>query len=339
MGTGGKGGGGGTSAKGGAGGGAKGGSGGSVGPDGGAGNGTGGSAGSGTGGSGTGGTGTGGTGTGGRAPAARAPAARAPAARAPAARAPAVGTGGTGTGGTGTGGTGTGGTGTGGTGTGGTGTGGTGTGGTGTGGTGTGGTGGGPQTFTVGGTVSGLVGTGLSLADGLGHQLDVTADGAFMFAMKVPGGSDVAVTVGQQPTAPTQVCTVSGGSITGIAQDTNTVVVTCVTNRYHVGGTVSGLAGTGLTLQDNGGDDLPITRGRRLHVSDDGRERRDLHRIDQDPADGPGPDLPALERVGHHRDQRRHGRRGQLRDQLVHRRWDRQRPRRHRPGPAEQRRQ
>jgi hypothetical protein len=244
-------GGGGGSAKGGSGGGtAKGGSGG---PDGGAGNGTGGtggSAGNGSGGSvgpdgGAGTTGSAGNGSGGSAGSGTG----------------GSGTGGSGTGGSGTGGSGTGGSGTGGSGTGGSGTGGSGTGGSGTGGSGTGGTGGGVQTFTVGGTVSGLVGTGLSLADGLGHQLDVTADGAFMFAMKVPAGSNAAVTVAQQPTLPVQVCTVTGGAINAIAQDTNTVVVTCVTNRYHVGGTVSGLAGTGLVLQDNGGDDLMITTG------------------------------------------------------------------------------
>ena len=244
TGTAGSGGHGGGSAKGGTGGGsAKGGSGGSG--TGGSVSGTGGSVGTGgTAGTGTGGSvgtgGTAGTGTGGS-----------------------VGTGGSaGTGTGGSAGTGTGGsvsTGTGGSA--GSGTGGSivgGSGGGGTAGTGTGGTGG-AQTATIGGTVTGLLGTGLTLADGLGHQLNISADGAYTFAMPVAIGSNVAVTVAQQPTAPAQVCTVTGGTITAIAQDATAVAVTCVTNRYHVGGTVSGLAGTGLVLQDNAGDDLSIT--------------------------------------------------------------------------------
>jgi hypothetical protein len=133
-----------------------------------------------------------------------------------------------------------------------------GTAGTGGGGSGGGGTGGG-QTVSIGGTVTGLVGTGLVLADGLGHQQAIAADGAFTFATRVAVGADVGVTVAQQPTAPAQVCTVTGGTITAIAHDTTSVAVTCVTNRYHVGGTVTGLVGAGLVLRNNGGDDLPIS--------------------------------------------------------------------------------
>ena len=37
------------------------------------------------------------------------------------------------------------------------------------------------------------------------------------------------------------------------------MTVTCTTNTYTIGGTISGLVGTGLVLQDNGGDNLAIT--------------------------------------------------------------------------------
>jgi hypothetical protein len=257
-----KGGSGGASAKGGNGGS---GTGGAVSGTGGSATGTGGSAGTGTGGSasGTGGAGGSATGTGGSA--------AGTGGSATGTGGSATGTGGSGSGGavsgtggsaTGTGGSATGTGGSGGSGTGGSSVGGSvGTGGSTGGGAGGGGSGGtgGAQTASINGTISGLLGSGLTLADGLGHQLNILSDGAYTFPMRVAVGSNVAVTVTQQPTSPAQVCTVTGGTISAIAQDATGVDVTCVTNRYHVGGTVSGLAGTGLVLQDNAGDDLSIT--------------------------------------------------------------------------------
>src|SRR4029078_10176923 len=35
------------------------------------------------------------------------------------------------------------------------------------------------------------------------------------------------------------------------------VAIVCATNKYKIRGTVSGLAGNGLVLRNNGGDDLP----------------------------------------------------------------------------------
>ena len=45
-----------------------------------------------------------------------------------------------------------------------------------------------PTTYTIGGTVSGLTGTGLVLADNGGDNLPVTANGAFTFATPVTSG-------------------------------------------------------------------------------------------------------------------------------------------------------
>src|ERR1700690_4268449 len=56
--------------------------------------------------------------------------------------------------------------------------------------------------FSIGGTVSGLAGTGLIFADGAGHQLTITANGAFAFSIKLAAGTAVAVTAAQQPTTP-----------------------------------------------------------------------------------------------------------------------------------------
>ena len=55
-----------------------------------------------------------------------------------------------------------------------------------------------------------------------------------------------------------QTCTVAGGSGTVGSANVTNVAVTCTTNMYSIGGSVSGLSGT-VVLQDNGGDDLGVT--------------------------------------------------------------------------------
>ena len=57
-------------------------------------------------------------------------------------------------------------------------------------------------TFTVGGTVSGLLGHGLVLRNNGGNDLTIGANGAFTFATPLATGAAYAVTVLTQPTAP-----------------------------------------------------------------------------------------------------------------------------------------
>ena len=112
--------------------------------------------------------------------------------------------------------------------------------------------------FTIGGSVTGLLGAGLVLQDNGGDNLTIAADGSFVFAMPVPSGAGYAVTVLTQPSGPTQTCTVSAGSGTVAAGNVSGATVNCTTNTYTVGGVVSGLAGT-VVLRNNGGDDLVLT--------------------------------------------------------------------------------
>jgi hypothetical protein len=114
------------------------------------------------------------------------------------------------------------------------------------------------NTYSVGGTVSGLSGTGLVLQNNDGDDLVIGADGDFTFATELADGSPYSVTVLTQPTGPNQTCSVTNGSGTLAGANVTDVVVTCVTNTYSIGGTVSGLAGTGLVLQNNDGDDVVI---------------------------------------------------------------------------------
>jgi len=116
-----------------------------------------------------------------------------------------------------------------------------------------------PTTYTIGGTVSGLTGTGLILQDNSGNNLAVSASGSFTFSSAVDSGAAYSVTVLTQPTG--QSCTVTSGSGTASANVTN-VQVSCSNlppTTYTIGGTVSGLTGTGLVLQDNSGNNLAVS--------------------------------------------------------------------------------
>lgn len=112
--------------------------------------------------------------------------------------------------------------------------------------------------FTIGGTVSGLIGSGLVLQNNGAGDLAVAADGAFTFASKVATGTAYSITVRSQPTSPSQTCTVARGSGSIAGANVADVAVTCATGQFSIRGTVAGLTGSGLVLQNNGGNDLPI---------------------------------------------------------------------------------
>ena len=128
------------------------------------------------------------------------------------------------------------------------------------------------DTYAIGGTVSGLSGgqqvTLLDNADAA-HSVTVSADGSFTFPVPVTAGASYAVTVGTQPTQ--QTCTVSNAAGAGVVANVTGVAVTCSTNTYAIGGTVTGLtaaqqvtlldnadAGHALTLSANGSFTFPV---------------------------------------------------------------------------------
>ncbi len=121
-----------------------------------------------------------------------------------------------------------------------------------------------PTTYTVGGTVSNLTGTGLQLQNGSETLAVAAAATAFTFTTELADSAAYAVTVSTQPTG--QTCSVTGGDNnlgagTIAAADVTSVAVSCVTNAvptHTVSGTVSGLTGS-VTLQNNGGDDITKT--------------------------------------------------------------------------------
>jgi hypothetical protein len=115
-----------------------------------------------------------------------------------------------------------------------------------------------PGPFTVSATVSGLAGSGLVLRNNGGNDTGVAANGVITFSNAIPSGGTYAVTVATQPSSPSQTCNVANASGTVATANVANVMVTCVTNTYSVAASVSNLAGTGLVLRNNGGDDLAV---------------------------------------------------------------------------------
>ncbi|HEY3849789.1 MAG TPA: kelch repeat-containing protein [Steroidobacteraceae bacterium] len=116
-----------------------------------------------------------------------------------------------------------------------------------------------PEVYGVGGSVSGLLpGRSLVLQDNGGSNSTVSADGAFSFSAGVPSGSNYAVTVRSQPDG--QSCAIINGSGTIAAGDVLDVSVVCSDDTYNVGVAVTGVNAAGLTLEDNGGDPLSVSR-------------------------------------------------------------------------------
>lgn len=113
-----------------------------------------------------------------------------------------------------------------------------------------------PNTYTVGGSVSGLTGT-LVLQDNGGDDLSISINGPFSFASAMAHGLSYAVTVKTQPLG--QHCTLSNSSGTVSATNITNVTAICSTNSYIIGGTLSGLlSSTYVVLRNNGGDDLTL---------------------------------------------------------------------------------
>jgi hypothetical protein len=94
------------------------------------------------------------------------------------------------------------------------------------------------------------------MQDNGADNLTVTANGTFTFKTAVSGA--YVVTILTQPTGPAQTCSISNGTGTATANVTN-VLINCGTTGLTIGGSVSGLIGGGLVLQNNGGNNFAVT--------------------------------------------------------------------------------
>jgi uncharacterized delta-60 repeat protein len=125
--------------------------------------------------------------------------------------------------------------------------------------------------FTVGGTVDGLQGTGLVLHD-VGSDLNVSANGPFALPGTRADGLPYDVRVATQPRSPDQICAVSNGAGTIHGGDVGDIAIHCTTPApppgidptFGTGGLVSTPVGAGkgeaVLIQPDGGI---VTAGRR----------------------------------------------------------------------------
>ncbi len=81
--------------------------------------------------------------------------------------------------------------------------------------------------YTVGGTVTGLQGSGLVLQNNSGNNLTLASSGSFVFTSSIDQGGPYSVTVKTQPSNPAQTCVVHNGSGTIGTADIINVVVNC----------------------------------------------------------------------------------------------------------------
>lgn len=117
-----------------------------------------------------------------------------------------------------------------------------------------------PVRRSIGGTVTGLLGSGLQLLLAGGETLPIAIDGTFRFDTPLDAGSAYTVTIATQPQQPAQECVVVNGSGVVGGSDISNIVIHCgAAATYTVGGTLSGLAaGKSITLSLNGGSPLTL---------------------------------------------------------------------------------
>ena len=117
-----------------------------------------------------------------------------------------------------------------------------------------------PNTYTIGGTISGLTGSTAVLKNNGTDVLPVSANGNFTFSTAQPRGTPYNISVTTQPAG--QSCAVKQASGTVGTTNVTTIEVQCAPLAhvsYKVGGTISGLSGGTMVLTDNGSDILPVS--------------------------------------------------------------------------------
>ena len=85
------------------------------------------------------------------------------------------------------------------------------------------------DSFSIGGTISGLAGTGLVLRNNGGDDLTILANGSFNFATALLDLSTYSVSITVQPGAPGQICQLSSGSGTLSGSNVTSISIICKT--------------------------------------------------------------------------------------------------------------
>jgi len=116
--------------------------------------------------------------------------------------------------------------------------------------------------YFIGGALSGLSpGNSLTLElNDNKEQLPLSANGGFAFAMPLDDLSDYSINVAESPISPSQTCEIQNDSGQINAADVVDVLVDCSTDRFFIGGRITGLAeGYSLRLENNSTDELLLS--------------------------------------------------------------------------------
>jgi len=104
---------------------------------------------------------------------------------------------------------------------------------------GCGGGGGGAPTYTIGGSVTGLTGTGFVLQNNGGNDLSVSSSkGRFTFTTGLTSNTSYSVSIKTQPT--NQICTIASGSGTVASSNVSTVNISCTLKNQDASGLYNG---------------------------------------------------------------------------------------------------
>jgi hypothetical protein len=125
--------------------------------------------------------------------------------------------------------------------------------------------------FNITGSVGNLVGSGLELSNNSTDRVAIEPTGGaapFKFPTAVPSASTYNVKVEKNPTSPVQRCEVDPLTASGTVLGTDVdVKVNCVTEGFIISGQVTGLRGSGLVLQLNRTESLPIASNGRFYFA------------------------------------------------------------------------
>lgn len=115
-----------------------------------------------------------------------------------------------------------------------------------------------PSSFTIGGSVSGLLaGQSITLSKNGNDDLTVSQNGGFTFTQPVAADGSYDVLIKAHPLG--QMCSIVNGAGARVKGNVSSVQLVCVTNTYHVVGNVWGLnPGQTVTLLNNGGDSITV---------------------------------------------------------------------------------
>jgi hypothetical protein len=121
--------------------------------------------------------------------------------------------------------------------------------------------------YTLSGTISNLTSGGLVLANNGSATIGPFSANttSFTFGPVLTAGSNYSVSVQTQPTGLT--CSVAKGSGTAGAANVTDVAVTCSSQSYNLGGTVSGLTANAVVVLSNGADTLSVSANGSFHFN------------------------------------------------------------------------